>query len=143
MGSFAYTSYKHQRDQELLDRLNQAIFMLKLEAQQVPTHRQRPGGVRATREDLVRFLDDLEARVRLLIGEPTSTEASLAFTGLADRFVRENVADVPDRLDQLQRVRDHLSGSQPLRERDFDKLDHLQSLLEEEAAEGVRGLFSY
>jgi len=143
MNGFAYTSYKHRRDQELLDRLSNAIFVLKIQAQdQLIPYQLDARDADDKRDDLVRFLDDLADRVRLLIGAATEDAPNLIFVGLADRFTQVNKADVPDRLEALCSVRDRLEGTWAIRDRDFHLLDSLQALLEEEAAEGVRGLYA-
>lgn len=49
--------------------------------------------------------------------------------------------DVDDRLAELTRVRGRLFSSDRLHSQDFVVLDRLQTLLEEEAAEGSRGLY--
>ena len=142
MSGFAYTSYKHQCDQELLDRLRSAIYVLKLDAQ---ARGGEPGPdaeqVRRCRQDLAELLGDLAARVRAVTAEPFDGGLNLPYAGLADRFLAVNPHDVEDRLDALGRLRARLSSLQPLRPRDFTALDDLQLLLEEEAAEDARGLF--
>ena len=62
------------------------------------------------------------------------------YVDVADRFIRLR-SDVTDRLAELGRVRGRLFGSERLRARDFRVLDRLQGLLDEEAAEGSRGLY--
>jgi hypothetical protein len=141
---FAYTTYKDQSDQRLLDRLSEALFVLKVERQkQLAPQGLSTADVQRARESLLAFLDEFAARVRLLRAEPVDGPVDLAFTGLADRFVRAMPDDVADRLDELMRARERLAGGQPLRELDFSRLDALQGLLEEETAEGVRGLYRF
>lgn len=139
---FAYTTYKNQSDQQLLDRLSNALFVLKIDAQgQLAEQGLSPADVQQARLALVAFLNDLAARVHLLRREPTEGAVDLAFTGLADRFIKVNPEDVADRLDELSRARVRLAAGQPLTELDFYRLDALQALLEEETAESVRGLY--
>ncbi len=141
---FAYTTYKDQSDQRLLDRLSDALFVVKIDAQgQLAEQGLSPADVQQARQMLIAFVDDLVARVQLLCGEPTDGKVNLAFTGLADRFIKANPADVPDRLDELLRAQRHLAEGQPLTDMDFRRLDALQALLEEETAEGVRGLYRF
>lgn len=142
MYRFAYTTYKDQSDQRLLDRLSKALFVLKVAAQErLVEQGLSPADVQQARQALVAFLDDLVARVHLLRAEPTEEAVNLAFTGLADRFVKVNPDDVADRLHELSRARARLAASQPLTDLDFRRLDALQALLEEETAERVRGLY--
>lgn len=141
---FAYTTYKDQSDQRLLDRLSDALFVLKVDAQgNLAEQGLSPTDVQASRQTLIAFLDGLVARVRLLRAEPTADAVDLAFTGLADRFVKVNPDDVADRLDELLRAQRRLAAGQPLTALDFHRLDALQALLEEETAEGVRGLYRF
>ncbi len=140
--NFAYTSYKHQCDQELLDGLSSSILALKLEAQgqatDRPTHDQTQSD---RRKELEQFLRGLEERVRAVAFLPIDGGVNLPFAGLADRYIALNPQDVRDRLDELDRLRTRLHRAEPLRPQDFAMLDDLQTLLEEEAAENVRGLF--
>jgi hypothetical protein len=141
---FAYTTYKDQSDQRLLDRLSDALFVLKADARgDLAEHALSSTEVRASRRALIAFVDDLVARVRLLRGEPTDGAVDLTFTGLAARFVKVNSDDVADRLDELLRAQGRLASGQPLTALDFGRLDALQALLEEETAEGVRGLYRF
>lgn len=141
--AFAHLSYRQQRNQELLHRLSDGILTLKLEAQ------GRAGEVSLDapdpcekRLDVAAFLADLAAQVRLVAATPAEGAVDLAFSGLADRFVRDAPGGVADRLDQLDRLRGRLlDGDRPLPDRDYRLLDRLQALLEEETAEDVRGLF--
>jgi hypothetical protein len=142
MVRFAHTSHKNQRDQMLLKELNEAIFVLKLQAQRrLNDQGLRPEDAQQKRIELAKFLLDLEHRVHLLQGSPTNEDIKLAFTGLADQFVKINPSDVPDRLDELERLRKRLESKQELKERDFRLLDGLQLLLEKESVKGVRSLY--
>ena len=145
LDGFAYTSFKYQTDRELLDRLRRAILALKLEAQAGPgSPGAVPADLDARREDLIRFLDALRVRVRELASTqrlPASRESDTTFTDLADRFIQFRAVDVDSRLAELERVRGRVAGSIELRKYDFRVLDRLQGLLEEEAAESVRGLY--
>ncbi|MCL4508816.1 MAG: hypothetical protein M1296_04730 [Chloroflexi bacterium] len=135
MHGFAYTSYKHQSDQELLSRLSNALLVLKLHVQgRAGQQHAKAQDVPQQRETLVAFLDDL---IAVTVGGATK----LAFAGLADRFVQVNPADVPDRLAELRRLRQRLASGQAIRDHDFRILDSLQALLEAEAAEDVRSLY--
>ena len=141
---FAYTTYREQSDQRLLDRLSEALFVLKVDGQgQLAAQELSTADVQRARDNLLNFLDAFAARVHLLRGEPVGESTDLAFTGLADRFVRVRPDDVPDRLDELMRARGRLSNGQPLTELDFRRLDALQGLLEEETTEGVRSLYRF
>jgi hypothetical protein len=148
MNAFAYSSYKHRSDQDLLDRLGRAIFVLKLQAQD----RLLAYGLGTRDADdghaqVEQFLDDLGRCTSLLILEPVDDPegVNMAFTGLADRFVDVNPADVSDRVAELIRLRDRLDREPDaaLKERDFRLLDGIQALLEQETAEGVRGLYAF
>jgi hypothetical protein len=142
MKGFAYTSYKHRRDQELLRRFSDSIFHLKLQAQhELERYGLGEQDAQESRARLVDFLARLEACVRLLAATSADGDADLTFTGLADRFVQANPADVADRLADLRRVREELSAGQMLNDRAFSLLDDIQALLQEEAAEGVRSLY--
>ncbi len=135
MNGFAYTSYKHQSDQELLSRLSNAILVLKLQAQgRLGQYHLQSQEAEQQRETLVEFLDDLIAGT---VGGATK----LAFAGLADRVVKVNPADVQDRVAELRRLRQRLAGSEDIRDNDFRIVDSLQALLEAEAAEDVRSLY--
>jgi hypothetical protein len=142
MLGFSYTSQKHRRDQTLLTKLSDAIFVLKLHAQgELLNNSLQEKDVQDKREEIIQFLQKLEQRVLLLIGELVSDDVEMAFTGLADRFRKYNSADVQDRVAELERLRKRLSSATELRERDFQILDGIQSLLESETAEGVRNLY--
>lgn len=144
VSGIASTSFKHQSDQALLERLNHAIFVVKVAAQDKlgPHHIERHE-VSQQREVLMRLLGSLDEQVRSRGGGADPSLTTMAFHGVADRFIRINPADVADRLRELQRLRERLSGVQPLRDRDFRLLDSLQRLLEAEAGEGVRGLYRF
>ncbi len=144
MNAFAYSSYKHQADQELLDRLGRAIFVLKLQAEnRLHDYGFADPDVVKEYRDLARFLDALVKRTRLLVMEPVAEQVDMAFTGLSNRFVGVNRADVPDRLAELTRLQSRLLEEECVKERDFRLLDSLHALLEEETAEGVRGLYAF
>jgi len=148
MDAFAYSSYKHRSDQDLLDRLGRAIFVLKLQAQdRLPAYRLDARDADEGRAQVEHFLDDLSRCACLLTLEHVDDPAGvdMAFTGLADRFVDVNPADVPHRVAELIRLRDRLDREPDaaLKERDFRLLDGLQALLEQETAEGVRGLYAF
>ena len=135
MNGFAYTSYKHQSDQELLSQLSNAILVLKLQAQgRLGQYHVESQAVKQQCETLAGFLDDL-------IASSVGGATNLAFAGLADRFVKVNPADVQDRVAELRRLRQRLGGRQGIRDNDFRTLDSLQTLLEAEAAEDVRSLY--
>lgn len=128
MNTFAYSSYKHQTDQELLDRLGKAIFALKLQAQdRLCEYGLDARDVDNEHEDLAEFLDDLVRRTRLLVMEPIDGQVNMKFTGLSHRFIDVNRADVPDRIAELARLQLRL-----------DEGDQI-----EESAEGVRGLYAF
>ena len=67
----------------------------------------------------------------------------MRFTSLSHRFINVNRADVPDRIDVLSRLAARLDKTEILRDHDFQFLDSLHALLEEEAAQGVRGLYAF
>jgi len=144
MNAFAYSSYKHQADQELLDRLGKAIFVLKLQAEnRLSDYGFVQQDVVNESRDLAAFLDALVKRTQLLTMTPVVEQVDMAFTGLSSRFVGINRADVPDRLAELTRLRSRLIEEECVRDRDFRLLDSLHALLEEETAEGVRGLYAF
>src|SRR5687767_12384411 len=123
MFRFASTSYKHQCDQELLDRLIAIILVLKLDAQgRLFEHGRQAEEAIDKRQDLIRFLEDLINRVRFLISGDLQVPIDLTFTGLADRFVEYNPEDVEDRLEEVGRLRVRLINDQKLREQDFHLL---------------------
>lgn len=139
--NFAYISRKHQSDQELLDRLSSSILALKMDAQ---SHQAQPSRqVSSTRNDLVRFLRAVMERVHAVVVGSSDAGIQNQFTGLADRFITVNPHDVRDRLDEVERLCVRLSELKPLRPQDFTALDDLQTLLEEEAVDNVRGLFRF
>jgi hypothetical protein len=143
MNAFAYSSYKHQADQELLVRLGKAIFVLKLQAEnRLSDYGFVEHDVINEYHDLARFLDALVKRTKLLVMAPVVEQVDMAFTGLSNRFVGINRADVPDRLEELTRLQARLIKEECVKERDFRLLDSLHALLEEETAEGVRGLYA-
>jgi hypothetical protein len=94
-------------------------------------------------EDLAEFLADLVRRTRLLVMEPVDGQVNMEFTGLSHRFVDVNRADVPDRIAELARLQVRLDEGDQIKDRDFQLLDGLHDLLEEESAEGVRGLYAF
>jgi len=144
MNAFAYSSYKHQADQELLDRLGTAIFVLKLQVEdRLHDYGFADADVAKEYRDLAQFLDALVKRTRMLVMEPVAEQVDLAFTGLSHRFVAVNRADVPDRLAELTRLQSRLLDKGCVKDRDFRLLDSLHALLEEETAEGVRGLYTF
>jgi len=148
MNAFAYSSYKHRSDQDLLDRLGRAIFVLKLQAQdRLPAYGMGARDPDEERIHIEHFLDDLSRCVRVLTLEHIDDleGVDMAFTGLADRFVDVNPADISHRVAELIRLRDRLDREPdgPLKERDFRLLDGIQALLEQETAEGVRGLYAF
>lgn len=144
VSGIASTSFKHQSDQALLERLNHAIFVAKVDAQHKlgPNHIE-PHEVSQQREVLASLLGKLDEQVRSHGDEGALSATTMAFRGVADRFVKINPADVSDRLNELQRLQERLSDAQPLRDRDFRLLDSLQSLLEAEVGEGVRSLYRF
>ncbi len=145
VSAFAHLPYRQQRNQELLHRLSDGILALKLEAQ----GRAHDGGrdmpdPREKRQDIAAFLAALESQVGLEAGLPGVTVVDLAFSGLAERFTRDAAGGVADRIDQLDRLRARLlTGTVPLSDREYRLLDRLQTLLEEETADDVRGLFRF
>lgn len=144
MNTFAYSSYKHQTDQELLDRLGKAIFALKLQAQnRLFEYGLDTRDVDEEYEDLATFLADLVKRTRLLVMEPIDGQVNMTFTGLSQRFIDVNRADVPDRIAEIVRLQLRLDQGEQMKDRDFQLLDGLHDLLEEESAEGVRGLYAF
>ncbi len=148
MNALAYSSYKHQSDQELLDRLGRAILVLKLRAQdRLSAYGLDACDVHEAREHVEHFLDNLARCTRLVLLEHIDDpdDVDMAFTGLADRFIDVNPADVPDRIAELIRLRGRLDRDPEaaLKERDFRLLDGIQALLEQETSEGVRGLYAF
>ena len=144
MNAFAYSSYKHQADQELLDRLGKAIFVLKLQAEnRLSDYGFVQQDVVNEYRDLTQFLDALVKRTQLLVMTPVVEPVDMAFTGLSNRFVAVNRVDVSDRLAELTRLRLRLIEEECIKDRDFRLLDGLHALLEEETAEGVRGLYAF
>lgn len=142
MRQFFYTSHKHKSDQELLHRLSSALFVLKVQAQdQLAIHGLDEMQVQDSRKVLIKFLLELEKRVRHLALDYQDATVNLAFTGLADQFIKMNPADIPDRIDQLVRLRHNLETQHKLFDRDFRLLDRLQVQLQSEANEGVRRLY--
>lgn len=145
MSAFAHLPYRQQRNQELLHRLSDGILALKLEAQGRPADGGRGmPDPREKRQDIAVFLADLEAQVGIVAGIPGATAVDLAFSGLAERFARDAAGGIADRIDQLDRLRSRLlSDAAPLSDRQYRLLDRLQTLLEEETADDVRGLFRF
>jgi hypothetical protein len=149
MDAFAYTSFKHQAQRDLLDLFRRAVLALKLDAQGSADRPQEVSidEVDSRRAQLIQFLDGLDLRVRALAAITRGVDVTAdvpvseaALVDVADRFMRLR-PDVTDRLSELARVRGRLFGSDHLRPQDFRVLDRLQTLLEEEAAEGSRGLY--
>jgi hypothetical protein len=149
MDAFAYSSFKHEAQRDLLNAFRRAVLALKLDAQDSPDHVEQvpTEEVDSRREQLIHFLDSLDVRVRdlaRLAGGtailPDAAFSDAALIDVADRFIRLR-PDVSDRLLELSSVRGRLFGSERLRPQDFKVLDQLQNLLEEEAAEGSRGLY--
>ncbi len=141
MRGFAFSSLKHQRDQMLLRRLSELIFVLKLEAQnKLGENDIDPDEAKSKRQDLLLLLQQLESSVRFLIEETSSGELVPEFAGFAKRFI-DYSPDFLDRLAQTERLRAVLQVSGDLKEYHFQWLDQLQELMEAENAENVKGLF--
>jgi hypothetical protein len=145
MDAFAHTSYKHKIDRELLERLSEAILVLKLHAQNIArVEGLRLIDVNTARQNTADLLGDLAEGVRFL-DSGTGSRAmfdgttQLALSGLVDRFVRINPADVQE----LQKLKGRLVRGMNLKPRDFKRLDGIQRLLEEEADEATRALYSF
>ena len=84
MNTFAYSSYKHQIDQELLYRLGRDILTLKLSAQKrLEEYGLDTRDLEDAYEDLGSFLDDLILRTRLFILEPVTGDVNMRFTSLS------------------------------------------------------------
>ncbi len=148
VNAFAYSSYKHQSDQDLLDRLGRAIFVLKLQAQgRLSDYGLNSHDVDEGRAQAAQFLDDLTRCTKLLLMEPVDDpdDVDMAFTSVADRFVDVNPADVSHRIAEVTRLRDKLDNDLDgvLREYDVRVLDGIQALLEQETAEGTRDLYAF
>ncbi len=140
-----YSTHKHQSDKDLLRRLASGILTLKLQAQDgVRGDEASATAVRAARADLADLLGEFHQYADAHNHLRPEFDQDVTLSGLAQRFVCVNPSDVQDRLAELARVRSRLSDhAQPLRDRDFILLDGLQSLLEEETAEGVRSLYRF
>lgn len=121
------------------------ILALKLQAQDGTADAEVSTiAVGDARANLAELLGELHQHVDTQDRLQPDFDLDVTLTGLAQRFVRVNTMDVPDRLAELERLRSRLSDpAQPLRDRDFNLLDGLQSLLEEETAEGVRSLYRF
>lgn len=144
MYGFNSTSYKHQRDQILLRRLRDALYVLKVQAQQrAAEHAMADEFIDEKRGEISQLLADLEQYIRIFLGDSPSAAANLDVAGLAERFIEAHSHDILDRLDEIGRVRENLDTEQTLTDLDFRRLDGVQSLLEAEAAEGVRGLYGF
>lgn len=143
--AFAHLPYAQQRSHELLSRLSDDLFVLKIQAQErLPEHGLRADDVRTARDDIATFLRDLMEQASSMVGSATGPGFNVSFMGIADRFVRLNPNDVPDRIAELGILQDLLLQSeQSLPSRDFRLLDRLQTLLEEETAESVRSLYRF
>jgi hypothetical protein len=143
--TLTYSTYKHQSDQDLLRRVASDILALKLRAQDgVVSAKVSNNAVADARTYLAQLLDELRQHVGTHDRLRPDFDLDVTLTGLAQRFVRVNPSDVSDRLAELERLRSRLIDfTQPLRDRDFTLLDGLQSLLEEETAEGVRSLYRF
>jgi hypothetical protein len=144
MYGFNSTSHKHQRDQLQLQQLREALYVLKVQAQQrLADYHLTDEIADLKRNDISQLLADLEQHVQLFLDGSSLTTTNLDIAGLADRFIQINPADVRDRIDDLHRLRQRLDKHLALTERDFRRLDDVQSLLEAEAAEGVRSLYGF
>lgn len=144
MYGFNSTSHKHQRDQLQLQQLRDALYVLKVQAQQrMADYHLTDDIVDLKRSDISQLLADLDQHVQLFLDGSSLTTTNLDIAGLADRFIQVNPADVRDRIDDLRRLRQRLDNHLALTERDFRRLDDVQSLLEAEAAEGVRSLYGF
>lgn len=142
MYSFAFNSYKSEQDRRLLDTLREAIFVLKLEAQnQLAQNSLSKHDVDEKRLQLIEFLFQLDNTVTFLHQENASKDFDLAFIGFANRFIQVNPHDVEDRIDEIRGVSTKTKMGIELSERDFRLLDRLQLYLEEEIAKNTQGLF--
>jgi len=161
MTKFAFTSYKSEGDRELLNIFSDAVYLLKLQAQNRPVSVQ---DIADKRSQLDAILENLINQVRALgpglapglrISEFTSRasgsddietdDSDIDFTNFAFRFIRFNPADVNDRLEEVERLRKSLlsNNHSALNSREFNLLDRLQTLLEAEVARSVQSLYAF
>ena len=141
--SFVYTSAKHRRESELLDRFNEAVFVLKLDALgELDKNGYNADAVATQRQHLHDMLDTLIMRVEAApLGASTGVQP--AYTALARRFIEVNPADVADRVAALGALTRRLAESQPLTERDYGLLNRIQALLEGEISREIHSVFAF
>lgn len=141
--AFAYASYLHERDRDLLNGLSGAIYVLKIDAQGRLTEQGLTDeDVRVKRAWLADLLGQLAELVQFLSSKnPQKKPTDLALMGVADRIISKGRAGTLG-IAELGETRNRLRGEKPLKAEDFRRLDRLQGLLEEENAEAVAALYN-
>lgn len=143
MQGFAFSSYRYEQDQQLLEMLRSAILAVKRQAQDLLVENQRGEINQNSRHELINFLIQLEATVAFLYQGESSSDINLSLASLADKFIKVNPNDVEDRVAQITRMRARLVSEEQLLDRDFQLLDRLQSLLEDVVVQGIEALFRF
>jgi len=142
MSALSFSDYQHQRARHLLEVLNDAIFVLKLDAQgKLTENGYTPEDTAQQQQTLVQFLERLSSTIQFLREEEESAHADYLL--LAHRFIEHNPTTARSRIQSLERIRDRLTVHETLGERDFEQLDILHRLLEARVIQGYKGLFRF
>ncbi|MEL6402963.1 MAG: hypothetical protein AAFR81_01255, partial [Chloroflexota bacterium] len=128
MPNFPYNSFKHQQEKQLLQTMSEAIFALKLNAQD-KTH-ENDITVEDIKQKRVSLADTLNKLIKTiqaiaLEGETQENilELDFSYAGIASNFIKLNPKDVHDRVDELIRLKSKLDDEGELLPRDFQLLD--------------------
>lgn len=143
MQGFAFSSYRYEQDQQLLEMLRSAILAVKLQAQDLLIGKQKDEIKQDSTQALIDFLIQLEATIAFLHRGEASSDINLSLANLADKFIKVNPNDVEDRVGRVTRMRARLAGKEQLLDRDFQLLDGIQSLLEDVVVQGIEALFRF
>jgi len=144
----SFNSHHNQIDRQILDRLNRSILALKLKRlKQSKLLELTAADLTIHRLFLIEFLVNLYYAVRFLTSEQTTNvddlNVDLSYLGLANRFFLSFQHDIEGNLANLMEVREFLQTSDSdLSPEDFDYLDRLQGILEDDVDGAVRGLYT-
>ena len=139
MGLEGFNSYKNNRDRKLLEALNRAILVLKWQQQKKPQPFTETD-VTQSRIFLLDFLAKLSIAAKFLLRTEDVQSIDLDYVSVARQFLRANEHDVESALDNIRELRDYIQQNDPQHD-DFVYLDRLQTMLETEVDNAIRGLY--
>lgn len=137
-------SYKNRQDRILLDGLNHAILVLKVKSQNRPSVVFTDVDVKQSRSFILNFLSNLVDTISFLLNVVESNESQhlqLDYVNIATRFIQANSHDKRGALDNMRELYNYLRQGNQLDVDDFAYLDRLQTFLEKEVDEAIRGLY--